>query len=836
MLEWVENSYGERYLPAVNGDIFARVPSNTVFKQYLHKTFEDNHVLYVVIGTDSGLLPKYIAENYMASGCKFLFVDTPEIAAYLADDYPEPLPLDENTETKRKKTPATTPFIRVVAEGFELGDVGRSGLYDEYLLRRQVRIVKSLAAIEKNAHAYQSMYQEYERKLIALQMSNNASAARRFMNAMLNDVPDMIHPISMIKNYYENKTFVLLGGAPSLPLIFPWLREHRKEVVVLAASRIAGRLATENITPDYFLAVDPDPQMLDYSQALFQFHDKSVLITSNHLAPNVMGQWAGRNFYMRTRFNFKDIPDDERFNLPGSGPTVMNSAIMTAGYLGASRIILSGVDFCYDPSGYSHESSSLESQIGRYFRYGGYRVTTYSGLEAETDAPMLAASRGLADQVAWLKQVKPAIEIININKYATKVENIDLVDVDDLPVITDIVSETQRQDAWNKASLTIPEYKLLLKEKVFKVIDKHKKRLDKIRPLAQQGIHLVAKMTNENDPRFDSWLADVKKSRKSIEKTMGDDLFVLFDFAYFDYVKLVTPLSEGKQTLLEALDMMKAYFSAVEKSSQEMADFLQAVRTNSQWRLKECDCQLTRELVDYWLENNLPGRCYVWFERCGRPTLSESEQSLFDEAAQAFKALLSDKTPSFRNVYEDSHQQLTSLWSHAKAAIKDKDVTRIQDLADYIATVNDDEFYQLSQFLYANLASLRHDWTALDEHLSHIQHKRLVVPALQLKLDTALIRKDSLLMLETLEELAVYDAFHMYIFAMVCPLLGYEQLAGQAFIYYLRTRPHDKVALWDYWHWLEKHPDPRAIQDIYDFMVHYQVDDPVLEEKIKQLI
>ncbi|MCI4411456.1 MAG: hypothetical protein JHC38_07255, partial [Thiotrichales bacterium] len=58
MLEWVENSYGERYLPAYN-EAFSRIPSKAVFKQYLHESLAHPHALYIVIGSDSGLLPKY---------------------------------------------------------------------------------------------------------------------------------------------------------------------------------------------------------------------------------------------------------------------------------------------------------------------------------------------------------------------------------------------------------------------------------------------------------------------------------------------------------------------------------------------------------------------------------------------------------------------------------------------------------------------------------------------------------------------------------------------------------------------------------------------------------
>ncbi|MCH9741851.1 MAG: DUF115 domain-containing protein [Proteobacteria bacterium] len=835
MLEWAENSYGERYLPAYN-DAFSRIPSKAVFKQYLHESLAHPHALYIVIGSDSGLLPKYVSEHFKSTGSKFIFIELPEVAEALQADYPAlempDLSTDEGFESMVSQTSRDVPLVTVMSD-LDLSVIPYLGGYNEYLLRDQIKLVKSLSVVEKEKSDYQALFTTYENALLDLQMNHQVGAVRHFMNASLKDAPDLIYPLMRLKDFYQGKTFVLLGGAPSLPLIFPWLKAHRDEVIVMAAIRIAGRLAEEGITPDYFVGVDPQPQMLDYSRQLFQFHDKSVLITSNHLAPSVQGQWAGRNLYMQNRFPFADVPDDEEGNVVGSGPTVMNSALMVAGFFGAERIILSGVDMCFDPQGYSHESSSLESQIGRYLRYGGKRVMTYAGIEAETDTAMLSASQALLAQVNWLKLIRPTIEVINVNQYATAVEQIDLVPVDALPVIADQMTPTLRQQAWELASISLVDYKAMLKHKVIDVLQAYKKRLEKTKQHAQKALKTLARVKDEQDARFSSQLTEVIKARKAAEKAMGDDLFTLFDFGHFDYVKLIEPFNDDEPTVTELLATLTAYFSALESSAKGMTTFLQEVIVSAEWRLRECDCQLTQALVDYWIEQGLPGRCHVWFERCGHPVLDAEQQALFDRAAQAFTQLLSDKVPSFKGKMLDKNNQLISLWSHVKAAVKGKDIERMQDLADYVATIEGEEFQQLSQYLYANVASVNEEWEKCDQLLSQITHERLLIPALQLKLENALKRKDAALLLESLEDLAAYDKYYLLMLATLANLLGYQEIAGNAFIYYLMARPDDLAALWDYWRWLQEFGDIQAIEDLEVFIENNKIDDALLLKEVR---
>lgn len=842
MLEWKENPYGERYLPAYNAS-FERMPSSALFKQYVHEHIKEPHTLYIVIGSDSGLLPKYVTENFADTGCRFIFIEELALAEQLQQDYASFLPqtntaqqsIEMVTQEVLSEEGVADELIYVVSDPFDLNQIAHISLFDEYILRQKMQVVKSLSVVEKPDTGIAKSVAFYENQFNGFRIHNNVGAQRFFMEAGLQTVADMIYPLKRMKDHYKGKTFVLLGGAPSLPKIFPWLRENRDKVVVIAANRIAGRLAQEAISPDYFVAVDPQPQVLDYSQKLFEFHDKSVLISSNHLAPNVMNQWAGRSFYMHTRFMFSSIPAHERGNVLSSGPTVMNSSLMIAGYMGASTIILSGVDMCFDPSGNSHESSSLESKVGRYLRYGGTRVMTYAGIEAETDIQMLSAGEALQAQVNWIKSIRPELTVFNINPFATKIEAIDLIDLEQLPQIKRPVTELERSRAWDKAVIDAHSYQTLLRKDVLAVLRKQMTNLEKAIKWSDWSVKNLAKINDEHSPDFNELVNLVIKRRRWIEKTLGEDLFVLFNYSFVDYVKLLEPL-EGEQTIAEALETLSNYFSTIARTGKNFLSVIRQVEERAQWRLAECEGGLSQDLLDYWIKDNTPGRCYVWWQRLGCPALSEAEQQRFDEAAQAFHVLVTEKAPSFRSAMESSERKLISLWSHVKSAVKVKDTERLNDLADYVATIDGDAFKQLETYLRANLAALTQDWQYSDKLLSSITHERLVIPALQLKLDNAFRRQDRISLLETLEDLSVYDVYYYFILATVAKMSGLDALAGNAFMRYLQKRPQDSVALWDYWRWLAPKQDKDAMQDLLDFMQYYAIEDQVLLSQVTELI
>jgi len=67
------NEFGERYFSNLNFNSFYKVSANDLYDRYFHDLLEKNS-LYVIVGTDSGLFPKYIKQKGVPDGSRYIFL------------------------------------------------------------------------------------------------------------------------------------------------------------------------------------------------------------------------------------------------------------------------------------------------------------------------------------------------------------------------------------------------------------------------------------------------------------------------------------------------------------------------------------------------------------------------------------------------------------------------------------------------------------------------------------------------------------------------------------------------------------------------------------------
>jgi hypothetical protein len=77
------NIFGERFLYNVNRDSFSKVSAKVIIDNEFGKKLFNEDSLFIIIGTDSGLLPKYIREHGIPSGTRYLFIEPVEILEQL---------------------------------------------------------------------------------------------------------------------------------------------------------------------------------------------------------------------------------------------------------------------------------------------------------------------------------------------------------------------------------------------------------------------------------------------------------------------------------------------------------------------------------------------------------------------------------------------------------------------------------------------------------------------------------------------------------------------------------------------------------------------------------
>ncbi len=278
------NRFGERYLPEVNQEAFSRVGSDNLFGQQFSERFAKTDSLFLVAGSDSGLLVDWVVKRKRPEGSRFVFLEFPELIARL---------------TEEAILPAELPsWVTLCPPDAWAEDAEKLSLKDYFYLG-QVYPVQSLAVMDGQHDGYVAMYNGLETALGQYRLQVNQEIGNRvFMVKCLENLCENRIPVSVLSDRFRGRTAVLLAGGPSLPESFPWIAAHRERIVVLAVARVADHLRKAGIEPDLFFAIDPHDVIFHQSKGILPFWKRSLLVHMYHLNPALLGQWRGRGVYM----------------------------------------------------------------------------------------------------------------------------------------------------------------------------------------------------------------------------------------------------------------------------------------------------------------------------------------------------------------------------------------------------------------------------------------------------------------------------------------------------------------------------------------------------------
>jgi hypothetical protein len=87
LLTPTRNSHGETYFPEINGQAFERQDSYSIFERVFSESLGEESRLYLILGTDSGLLVDYVRKNCLGKKSRFVFVDYPEVIERIEEQF-----------------------------------------------------------------------------------------------------------------------------------------------------------------------------------------------------------------------------------------------------------------------------------------------------------------------------------------------------------------------------------------------------------------------------------------------------------------------------------------------------------------------------------------------------------------------------------------------------------------------------------------------------------------------------------------------------------------------------------------------------------------------------
>ncbi|WP_130472922.1 hypothetical protein, partial [Candidatus Magnetaquicoccus inordinatus] len=145
-----QNSFGEYYVPSINQEIFSQSGAGSFYSRQFAETLREKDVLYLIVGTDSGRLLRWVMERGVADGARYLFIEFPELVSYLQEnaDFPTSYPAGI-------QVCAIESWLQV-AEEWSLRD---------YCYLAQIRPIKAMAVLDGFFEPYALFWKQFEEEL-----------------------------------------------------------------------------------------------------------------------------------------------------------------------------------------------------------------------------------------------------------------------------------------------------------------------------------------------------------------------------------------------------------------------------------------------------------------------------------------------------------------------------------------------------------------------------------------------------------------------------------------------------------------------------------------------
>ncbi|MEE9396076.1 MAG: 6-hydroxymethylpterin diphosphokinase MptE-like protein, partial [Methylococcales bacterium] len=364
----LSNRFQDRYLYEINRNTFNKIGSNAFFQNHFGESLVQVDSLNIIVGTDSGLLLRYLTNLDLPEGSRYLFIEPPEILELIKEFTAD---LDLGDQITLSSSDDWTQSLS-------------SYNFNDYVFIERVRVIESLGATDGYLSEYRHILFNVNQKISELIWQTRASiGGRDFAEQHIDNLVEQINPAIQLKRLFTGYTAVLLAGGPSLDEAIPWVRAHQDKLLIIAVSRISRRLIETGIEPHIVVSVDPQPVSFQVSKEMLLFDpEKTVFVHANHVSFSLLAQWPGQSAYLGDTFPWKTPLNTANIGIVP--PTVSNTALNLAIEMGCSRVILAGVDLCHSKEGYCHAQGSDEHSSGPQLSGVRLQVTTNGGRMAET--------------------------------------------------------------------------------------------------------------------------------------------------------------------------------------------------------------------------------------------------------------------------------------------------------------------------------------------------------------------------------------------------------------------------------------------------------------------
>jgi len=629
LLPVVTNTFGEDFLRGVNNSTFLGKASQTAYQSWFGEQYLQENSLYLILGTDSGLLIEYFLKQEMPRGTRLILVELPEVLAWLRDHKPGLL---------EPKEGITVVSDQEFIDKIEELDIKAYIYLDTFYLTRSFAVTDLFyGPYREMAHNILQFAESYHWHL-----TTSLSTRLFTINQLYNLADNRIHA-SSLTNAFTGKTAVLLAGGPSLEQAIPWLKTHQEQLLIIAVSRISKRLQQVGITPDIIFSIDPNPVNFNVSKEMFHFAEDALLISRHHLYPPLLNQWKGQHVYTGNLYPWHSPANLETEQRAGS--TVTNVALEMAILMGCSTVYLAGVDLCFDSRGFTHAKGSQEFSAGPKIEGGETTILTNDGRTAETTFAYKTAAANLSSLALWGKKIRNT-RIVNTNPGAARMEGIDHCPVERLTVTPEetISGKETRRIINEHIEAAVPYGEVEHCEAVTKELLRTQKVLEEI-------IRLSEKALLANERLFQGRTRNRKYIREmdAVEERLNGQRFTFLrdlvkSFGIKNFLAILKPdLTSADWQEKDIEEAGRQYYQAYKNSAEELHTLLDTCRARLRLRMEEHEPSPTLPvLLDGWEKAGTPGRTEI-FLALNRPAVDKADQETrerFFSLAEEFARLI----------------------------------------------------------------------------------------------------------------------------------------------------------------------------------------------------
>ncbi len=776
------NSFGDRYLYAVNGSVFDKVGSSVVFQKHFGESLFAENTLYIIVGSDSGLLSQYVIKKGLPDGSYYIFIEPPAILPHIKSLPPE-------SEHEKIYITTADEWLKCAEE------IG----YKNFVYLGNLQLVSSFAAMDGRFSDYFELLAQIQEELEKIKWSTNAELGAEIFNLrQLENIAENRVSAAHLEGLFSGKTAIVLGGGPSLDAILPWVIEHRDSLFVIAVSRISRRLLDVDLSPDIIVSVDPHQISFDVSKEMLKFWKSTLFVNQYHVVSTLLGQWCGRSLFFGARVPWVSPLNEHIMTAPG--PTVTNSAIDLSVKMGFAQVLLAGVDLCHSRDGYTHAQGSNERQAGPQLGQGRLWIETNGGWLAETTPDFHFAAAQIGAQATAAKQ--DGCQIINLSDNSAKIENVGHCIPNDLSL--EVLPKTGFATIIESLPEETADTRLAYYRKALAEIVRSQNAFREIKRLSNEALKANAIFFGKLGKDKGNRKHRVKMDRieKKLKNSFSDFSLLVKQVGIRDFLKM-TQGDQGRTWDEDDAERLgRIYYEAYRDSAERLLKIVDSAAIRLKSRIEEeKEHPEFQKMIQQWKRDGQPGRATGWKINHRQNCIPEKFLPQFQQLADEFEEILvCQETAHLQRARGFS--QLGQVRGKMQVMYRQRQVENLCHLVENLKTQDEEDAIALALLGGGYLAELTDN---IDEALSFYQQLidlpnerqniQILEETLKRLLSLSLKNHDSENARIVAECLAGISVAYLPHYAELLWLLGEQRTALDLYADYLEKVPDDHVAM-----------------------------------------